>query len=116
LGGLGTGFWEDTDADGFVEGEEYAGGTDPRDALSKPAGHPATPKNLGVKFDGAGNARVAWDGSFRAVYELWVSGDFIHWDKDETLPVTQGDREHAVPIDRSLGQQFFRLLIDVPVP
>lgn len=116
LGSLDFDFWDDPDGDGFVLGEEYLRGSDPRERGSMPPGAPAVPRNLEVVFDTPGNARIEWEGSATANYELWISADLVTWERYPRAVQRRGERDHAVAIDLERPNAYFRILIDFTRP
>jgi hypothetical protein len=117
LGGMGAGFWEDADGDGFVNGEEQLGATDPASRAMFPANPPATPAEMTSEFstDGNGAFTLQWDGSPVATYRVWVSADLTTWTESPVLPV-QGPPGHFVWLDPSSSPdiRFHRVAITLP--
>ncbi len=69
LNGLASGFWDDSDHDGFADGEEYLALTDPGDATSTPPGRPAFPRNLTISIDND-EVILGWTGGTQATYAV----------------------------------------------
>jgi Bacterial TSP3 repeat len=71
---LANTFDDDTDGDGFFNGEEYFLLTDPNSAVSKPDGVTTTPRNITVTQE-AGGLCVCWDGRPDANYTVMESSN-----------------------------------------
>ncbi|MCA8972838.1 MAG: hypothetical protein KDC95_23845, partial [Planctomycetes bacterium] len=107
LNGLGASFWDDSDGDGFSDGEEYLALINPADPGSFPPGMPALPRNLTVAAEG-GNIVLRWDGSAAAAYTVEF-GDLLGWDPSPQAPIQSapGRFEWSGPLPT--GSQFFRV-------
>ena len=69
---LANNFDDDSDGDGFFNGEEYFLLTDPASAASRPQGVTTTPRNITVTREG-GVLCVCWDGRPDAKYTVLES-------------------------------------------
>ena len=111
FGHLNSTFWQDSDGDGFADGEEYASGTDPTDPASFPAGAPAYPNDVFVTFDGD-EFVITWTGSPTALYGIEI-GDLSNWALSTEAPVqiAPGTYEWRAPVTI---RDYFRITVSFP--
>jgi hypothetical protein len=77
---------DDTDSDGFTNGEEYFFLSDPAQAASRPAGPPAIPHNIATIIED-GPLTLAWDGRDGVTYTVQESTDLGAWANSPIAPV-----------------------------
>jgi len=79
-------FDDDTDGDGYTNGEEYFLLGNPAQAALRPAGPPAIPHNIAT-IVGEGPFTLAWDGRDDVTYSVQESSDLGGWADSPVAPV-----------------------------
>ncbi len=110
LNSLASGFWDDTDGDGFADGEEYLALTDPSAPVSTPPGRPAFPRDLTVSISD-GVIILAWEGGTQATYTVQY-GLATGWLTSTLIPTQlgNGSYEWRTALD-GIPADFFRVVV-----
>ena len=113
LGNLDSSFWQDSDGDGFSDGEEYRQGTNPDEPQSFPASLPALPAYLSIDRS-IGEVTLTWKGSSAAIYTV-ETGDLTTWTPAIQSPVeiSPGLFEWITPITPE-RLSMFRVVVSFP--
>ena len=113
LGGLGSTFWDDSDGDGFADGDEFHQGTHPDNPLSFPSGLPAFPTDLTITPSND-EMVITWHGSSAASYHI-EEGDLSLWQPSTIEPeeISPGSFEWRAPITTD-RLKVFRVIVSFP--